>query len=117
MKLIEKAHKALIDDNYDASIISGKLCITAWNMERSDSADFQLSKQDIDKWAATYDIDRRTELLQRMRFDLNMIYETIKATHKGKFYELEHYESFPIKTLLSNIDCHLDELNKLQSND
>lgn len=114
MNKIEKALKMMEEFNYPATIVDEKLYITAWNAEQSDSADFQVSEEDIDKWAADYDLNRRTELLRELREDLNMIYGTISATGKEKFYELEHYESFPIKTLLSNIDCQLDELNKLQ---
>ena len=116
MNKIEKALKMMEEFNYQATIVDDKLYVTAWNMEQSDSADFRVSEEDIDKWAADYDLNRRTELLQEMRVDLNMIYDTIKATGK-KFYELEYHESFPLKTLLSNIDCQLDELQKLESND
>jgi len=115
MKKIKKALKMMEEFNYPATIVNGKLYITAWDAEHGDSADFRVSDEDIDKWAADYDLNRRTELLQEMRVDLKMIYETIKATGKEEFYELEYHESFPIKTLLSNIDCHLDELQKLES--
>ena len=114
MNKMQKALKMLEEFNYQATIVDDKLYITAWDAEHCDSADFRVSDEDIDKWAADYDLNRRTELLREMRTDLNMIYDTIKAKGKGEFYELEYHESFPIKTLLSNIDCQLDELNKLQ---
>ena len=117
MNKMQKALKMLEEFNYQATIVDEKLYVTAWNMEHADSADFQVSEEDIDKWAADYDLNRRTELLQEMRVDLKMIYETIKATGKEKLYELEYHESFPVGTLLSNIDCALDELQKLESND
>ena len=113
MKKIEKALKMMHEFNYQATIVNDKLYVTAWDAEHGDSADFRVSDEDIDKWAADYDLNRRTELLQDIRVDLNMIYDTIKSTGKEEFYELEYHESFPIKTLLSNIDCALDELNKL----
>ena len=108
MKKIEKALKMLEEFNYQATIVDDKLYITS-DLRHA----FQLSEEEIDKWAADYDLNRRTELLQEIRVDLNMIYDTIKATGKEEFYELEYHECFPIKTLLSNIDCALDELNKL----
>lgn len=115
MNKTEKALKMLEEFNYQATIVDDKLYITAWDAEHGDSADFRVSDEDIDKWAADYDLNRRTELLQEIRCDLNMIYDTIKATGNEEFYELEYHESFPLKTLLSNIDCELDELQKLES--
>lgn len=113
MKKIEKALNMMEEFNFPATIVNDKLYITAWNKDYSDTADFVVSKADIDKWAADYDINRRGELLSEMRDDLLMIYRTIDAINKDVF-EMEHIESFPLKTLLSNIDCHLDELNKMQ---
>ena len=114
MKNIEKALKMMDELDYDSYILNDKLYVKVWNEGLSESSSFQVSEEDIDKWAADYDLNRRTELLQEMRVDLKMIYETIKATGNDKFYELEYHESFPIKTLLSNIDCELDELSKLE---
>lgn len=114
MKRIEKALKMMEEFNYQATIVDNKLYVTAWNTEQSDSADFQVSKEDIDKWAAHYDRERTKQLLVEMREDLNKIYETIEETNNGDVYEIEMRGYPPMKTLLSNIDCQLDELNNLE---
>ena len=112
MKKIEKALKAMEDYNYDANIVDGKLYITAWDIHQGDSASFQVSDEEIDKWAADYDRERTVQLLAEIRSDLNTTYKTIETISRD-VYEMEAVESFPIKTLLSNIDCALDELQKL----
>ena len=112
MKKIEKALKAMEDYNYNANIVDDKLYITAWDIHQGDSASFQVSDEEVDKWAADYDRERTVQLLADIRADLNATCNTIDALNRD-VYEMELVASFPIKTLLSNIDCALDELQKI----
>lgn len=58
--------------------------------------------------------DKYSELLSQMQEDLIKVYETIEKSGHRDIYEIEEFESFPIKTLLSNIDCAIDELKTLE---
>jgi len=55
------------------------------------------------------------EIIKDLREDIEMLQDSIDKVNEFNgvnIYKLEVFESFPIGTIISNIDCAIDELEK-----
>jgi hypothetical protein len=58
--------------------------------------------------------EKRKELLQKMRKNLNMVYETIQGTGNLQVYDIEWKKSLPLKAVLKNLDGDLEQLENIE---
>jgi len=116
MKKIEKALKMMNEFDYGGYILNDKLYVKVWNGDLSESSSFQVSEEEIDKWAEEYNTKRREVLLQEAKHDLQLIHDTIHYSGNEKVYNVEWHEDVTLGALLVNVTKYVDEMNELESN-
>jgi hypothetical protein len=116
MKKIEKALEMMNEFDYGSYILNDKLYVKVWNGDLSDSTSFQVSEEEIDKWAAEYNTKRREVLLREAKHDLQLIHDTIHYSGNEEIYKAEWHEDVTLGELLVNVTKYVDEMNKLESN-
>ena len=115
MNRIEKALKIMEELNYQATIVNDKLYVTAWNKEQSDSADFQVSEEEIDKYAAEYNTKKRAKLLRDVQHDLQLTYDTIHYSGNEGVFKAEWHQGITFGMLLENIAKCVNKMSELES--